>query len=204
MSLSPDLSTCQDEVVLVDQNDDELGTMEKLEAHRKGLLHRAFSVFVVNSRHQMLLQQRAAHKYHSGGLWTNTCCSHPRPGESILAAASRRLQEEMGLACELKAGFRFLYKSELDQGLTEHELDHVLVGVTDAEPMINPDEVARWRYEDLSALREQLASSPEHFTVWFRIALNQMEKLFGRLDSIDFANARTIPAIQPYWQPGPA
>jgi isopentenyl-diphosphate delta-isomerase len=126
-------------VVLVDEQDQAIGQLEKMEAHRMGLLHRAFSVLIFNTKGELLLQQRAAHKYHSPLLWTNSCCSHPKPGETITAAATRRLQEEMGMSAQLKAAFHFIYKAKLDQGLTEHELDHVVIGYTKLTLLSLPD-----------------------------------------------------------------
>ena len=163
-------------VVLVDTEDRVLGEMEKLEAHEKGALHRAFSVFVVNEAGQLLLQQRAWSKYHSGGLWTNTCCSHPRPGESVDAAAERRLMEEMGMRCDLSPAFHFVYRSELDQGLVEHELDHVFIGRSSAVPVVNPEEVAGYRYADWDDVEREMAEAPERFTVWFRICFAEVRR----------------------------
>lgn len=158
-------------VILVDESDREVGTEDKERAHREGRLHRAFSVFVFNSRGEMLLQRRARGKYHSPGLWTNTCCSHPRPGESVAAAARRRLREEMGMECELRGAFPFLYRAELDGGMTEHEYDHVLVGECDRDPVPDADEVEEWAWVDPEALRSRVEEDPESYTYWFRIAL---------------------------------
>lgn len=163
-------------VVLVDAYDNEVGTMEKMEAHEKGILHRAFSVFVFNSNDELLIHRRALEKYHSGGLWTNTCCSHPRPGEELSSAAHRRLVEEMGFDCELHHAFSFIYHAELDKGLAEHELDHVFVGVFNGEPNINKDEVCEWRYVGLTELSEEMQNHPEIFTEWFKIALPIVKK----------------------------
>ena len=135
-----------EKVILVDKTDHQIGEMEKQEAHIKGLLHRAFSIFIFNSKGEVLLQQRAFHKYHSGGLWTNTCCSHPRNGETTIQAANRRLMEEMGMSCVLTEEFSFIYKAKLDNDLYEHELDHVLFGTTDLLPQINKEEVADYKY----------------------------------------------------------
>ncbi|MFN5183634.1 MAG: isopentenyl-diphosphate Delta-isomerase [Bacteroidota bacterium] len=161
------------QVILVDNNDFELGTMEKIEAHEKGLLHRAISVFIFNSDGKMLLQRRAKHKYHSGGLWTNTCCSHPYPGEKIMNAAKRRLKEEMGMECELTSAFSFIYKVNLDKGMTEHELDHVFIGTTNSTPEINREEVEDFKYLSIEETEKLIRSNPEDFTEWFKIALNQ-------------------------------
>jgi len=157
-----------EEVILVDENDREIGTMEKMEAHRNPLLHRAVSVFIVNSKGEWLLQQRALNKYHSNGLWTNTCCSHPRPGETNLETAKRRLLEEMGMNTELKEIFDFIYCESLDNELTEYELDHVFVGITDQKPNINTDEVLNWKYVSYEELKNDLSEFPERYTVWFR------------------------------------
>jgi len=158
-------------VVLVDELDNELGLMEKMEAHEKGLLHRAFSVFTFNDKGELLLQRRAFSKYHSGGLWSNTCCSHPRSGETAIDAAHRRLQEEMGFDCELTKVFDFIYKKELDQGLTEHELDHVFIGTYNGETKINPDEVHEVKSIPLDELSTDIVEHPEHYTEWFKICL---------------------------------
>ena len=158
-------------VVLVDENDVEMGVMEKQEAHEKALLHRAFSVMVFNEKKELLLQQRAFAKYHSGGLWTNTCCSHPRPGESAISAAHRRLKEEMGFDCELQAHQTFVYKAPFENGLTEHEFDHVFVGKFNQDPQFNLEEVASFQWLSLPDLQVQLLDNPEKFTVWFRIIM---------------------------------
>ncbi len=157
-------------VILVNEQDEPVGTMEKLEAHQKGLLHRAFSVFIVNSAGEMLLQQRAQDKYHSGGLWTNTCCSHPLPGEDTLAASHRRLVEEMGFDCELKEVFSFTYRAEFDNGLTEHEFDHVLIGQYDGEIQPDSTEVMNYKFASPDEIRFLLLTEPETFTHWFHIA----------------------------------
>ena len=158
-----------EEVILVDENDTVLGLMEKMEAHEKGLLHRAFSVFVINSKNELLLQQRAQEKYHSGGLWTNTCCSHPRKNESNLEAAHRRLMEEMGFDCELSKLLDFVYRAELDKGLTEHEFDHVFVGHWEGIPNINQEEVANYKWVDVDVLEKDMEHQPEQYTEWFKI-----------------------------------
>ncbi|MDA9864114.1 isopentenyl-diphosphate Delta-isomerase [Flavobacteriales bacterium] len=163
----------EEHVVLVNTLDQNEGTMEKMEAHRVGRLHRAFSVFILNSRGELLLQQRAHHKYHSGGLWTNTCCSHPREGEDTIEAGQRRLTEEMGMQCQLEKGFDFIYRSELDGGLVEHEFDHVLFGMSDVKPTPNPDEVAGYRYVSFADLRLEMSANPNGFTTWFRICFER-------------------------------
>lgn len=161
-----------EQVILVDKNDVPTGQMEKLEAHQKGLLHRAFSVFIFNSKNELLLQQRAKGKYHSAGLWTNTCCSHPRMGENNLDAANRRLDEEMGMTCDLKYAFNFLYKADFEDGLTEHELDHVFIGYSDVQPIINREEVESFRYTSLDSLQEDIKNHPNHYTSWLKICLD--------------------------------
>ncbi|RZL15835.1 MAG: isopentenyl-diphosphate Delta-isomerase [Pedobacter sp.] len=163
-----------EKVILVDKNDLPTGQMEKMEAHQKGLLHRAFSVFIFNSKNELLLQQRAKTKYHSGGLWTNTCCSHPRFGESNSAAAKRRLKEEMGMECVLEYGFSFTYKAEFADGLVEHEFDHVFFGRSDDTPVINSLEVESYKYIDIVTLKSQIKATPEIFTPWLKICLERV------------------------------
>lgn len=164
----------EEQVILVDVNDAPKGHMEKLEAHRKGFLHRAFSVFIFNSKNELLLQQRAINKYHSGGVWTNTCCSHPRIGEDNLSAAKRRLTEEMGMSCDLAYKFNFTYKADFEDGLIEHELDHVFFGVTDDLPKINRDEVQDCRYLDLELLKIDILHHPKDYSPWLRICLDMV------------------------------
>ncbi len=170
------LMTKEEMVILVDRNDRETGTMEKIEAHEKALLHRAFSIFIFNDAGQMMLQRRSLTKYHSPGLWTNACCSHPRPGEGLEEATQRRLVEEMGFSCPLEKAFHFIYRAEFAHGLTEHEFDHVFTGRYNADPDINPDEVAEWRWVSVPELLEDVRNKPEDYTVWFRIALREMEQ----------------------------
>jgi len=158
------------EVILVDENDQQTGVMEKLEAHRKGLLHRAFSVFVLNSEGEMLLQKRAWNKYHSPGLWTNTCCSHPMPGELTIDAASRRLMEEMGFSCDLKEIESFKYHAPFDNGLIEHEYDHILIGHHNGQVLPDPGEVCEHQWLYLDDIEDQLKINKDAFTFWFRIA----------------------------------
>lgn len=158
----------EDLVILVDKNDVQQGTMPKLEAHQKGALHRAFSILVFNHKNEFLLQQRAIGKYHSEGLWTNTCCSHPKPGEDTIDAAHRRLREEMGFNCDLSHGFSFLYNSPLDNHLVEHEFDHVYFGKYDGSLAPDPKEVMNTRWISFGSLQDQLAVTPHHFTYWFR------------------------------------
>ena len=164
-----------EKIIRVDEFDNEIGTMEKMEAHRKGLLHRAFSVLLFNSRGELLLQKRAKNKYHSGGLWTNTCCSHPLPHESIQEAARRRLKQEMGIDLLPTFAFKFIYKTNLDQSLIEHEFDHVYIGVFDGIPMINKDEVEEWKFMNLNSLRKDINQFPESYTTWFKMIINHPE-----------------------------
>ncbi|MBT8290254.1 MAG: isopentenyl-diphosphate Delta-isomerase [Muriicola sp.] len=159
----------EEKVILVNQNDEEIGTMPKMEAHEKAVLHRAFSVFIMNTKGETMLQQRAAKKYHSPLLWTNTCCSHQRLGETNLQAGKRRLQEEMGFQTELKELFSFIYKAPFDNGLTEHELDHVMVGYYEGDPEINPEEVEAWKWMKPDDIRNDIQTSPESYTAWFKI-----------------------------------
>jgi isopentenyl-diphosphate delta-isomerase len=164
----------EEDVVLVDEDDRELGTASKLSVHFDGRLHRAFSVFVLDGRQRILLQRRAEGKYHSGGLWSNTCCGHPRPGETVDAAARRRLGEEMGLECDLQRAFSFLYRVELGDGLIEHEFDHVLVGHFDGQPTPNLSEVEAWQWIEPTELRTTLDSQPDRFTAWLPLALEKL------------------------------
>lgn len=165
-----------EEVVLVDEHDREIGLMEKIEAHEKALLHRAFSVFIFNENGEMLLQQRAFTKYHSGGLWTNACCSHPRQNEEVMQAAQRRLQEEMGFTTELKKAFSFTYKAAFDNGLTEHEFDHVFIGTYNGVINFNKDEVHRYKYVSIAQIENMLALNPPDYTVWFKIAFEKVKE----------------------------
>jgi len=162
------MNALEEKVILVDSSDRQVGIAEKLQAHQDGLLHRAFSIFVLNSQGQLLLQRRAKHKYHSGGLWTNTCCSHPRPNEMTLDAAHRRLQEEMGFDCELQEIFSFVYQAKLDHELTEYEFDHVLLGYCDREPVLNPEEAEDWKWIDLKVLQADIQKNPQSYTYWLR------------------------------------
>ncbi len=165
-------------VILVDKNDKFMSMMEKMEAHEKAKLHRAFSVFIFNTKGELLLQQRAGHKYHSPHLWTNTVCSHPRQGEKTIDAAHRRIVEEMGFDCEFNEVFSFVYKADVGQGLTEHEFDHVFIGISDDLPIINPDEVGGWKYIKLETLEIDVNDNPEIYTVWFKIALAEVLEYF--------------------------
>lgn len=164
-------------VQLVDEKDRELGTMEKMEAHVKGALHRAISVFLFNSNGDMILQQRASSKYHSPGLWSNACCTHPRPGELPKDAAVRRLQEEMGLSCSITYKTSVLYRTNVGDGLTEHELDHIFTGVYDDHPVINESEVSSWKYMSRESIDENIVKSPDIFTPWFPILYNKLKPI---------------------------
>jgi isopentenyl-diphosphate delta-isomerase len=163
----------EEHVILVDEHDNQLGLMPKMEAHEKAVLHRAFSVFIFNSDGDLMLQQRAAHKYHSPLLWTNTCCSHQRDGESNTEAGKRRLVEEMGFSTELKEVFSFIYKAPFDNGLTEHELDHVMVGYFDGVPEVNSEEVASFKWMSLEAIKEDIELHPNLYTAWFKIIFKE-------------------------------
>ena len=165
-----------EQVILVDEKDTHVGVMEKLEAHQKGVLHRAFSIVLFDSRGKILLQQRAPEKYHSGGLWTNTCCSHPRPDESIEAATSRRLREEMGIETSLEFRYKFIYKAQLGD-LIEHEYDHVFTGKFDGTPDVNPDEVANWKFVSPSDILEDIEKSPTRYSAWFQMIMHQLPGL---------------------------
>ena len=169
----------QEHVILVNESDEPQGTMEKIEAHEKALLHRAFSVFVFNDNKELMLQQRALHKYHSPGLWTNTCCSHQRMGEDSLSAGVRRLREEMGFETQLEFKGSFIYKAPFDNGLTEHELDHILVGHYNGTPQINPEEVASWRWISMDDLKTDINTHPEIYTVWFKIIFHKYCELIS-------------------------
>jgi len=159
-----------DRVLLVNNMDAPNGTADKLEAHRLGLLHRAFSIFIINNAGEILLQRRANTKYHSSDLWANTCCGHPQENESILIAASRRLNEEMGLICELRAVGNFYYKEPVGQGLIEHEIDHLFVGKFNGIPISNSSEVSEWRFLSMNSIEFLLEKEPENFAAWFPIA----------------------------------
>lgn len=170
-------------VILVDEQDNEVGFMEKIEAHEKALLHRAFSVFVFNDNNELMLQQRAKSKYHSPLLWTNTCCSHQRKGESNTSAGKRRLQEEMGFTCELEEVFSFIYKAPFDNGLTEHELDHVMIGKYNGEPVVNPEEVESYKWMKLEAVKNDIENNPDAYTAWFKIIF---EKSYEKIANFNF------------------
>ena len=163
----------EENVILVNQKDEQIGLMPKLEAHEKAVLHRAFSVFILNSKNEIMLQQRAHHKYHSPLLWTNTCCSHQREGETNIQAGSRRLFEEMGFETGLRELFHFIYKAPFDNGLTEHELDHVMIGYYEDEPKINSEEVENWKWMCIEDVRSDMQLHPEIYTVWFKIIFDE-------------------------------
>ncbi len=163
----------EEKVILVDKNDNPIGLMNKLEAHEKAALHRAFSVFILNDKNELMLQQRAHHKYHSPLLWTNTCCSHQRENENNIQAGTRRLREEMGFETELKEMFHFIYKAPFDNGLTEHELDHVMIGYYNDVPAINDDEVESWKWMKIEDIKNDMIINPDIYTVWFKIIFEE-------------------------------
>ena len=177
-----------DQLILVDEQDNPIGTCEKMEAHRKGLLHRAFSVFIFDAQGRMLLQQRALSKYHSGGLWTNACCSHPFPGEDNLTAATRRLQEELGFTTSLRKAFDFCYRAAFDNGLTEHEFDHVFVGQYEGTLEVNPQEVMDYCFLSLEEIENQLETRPDRYTEWFKIAFPRLRHWKQEQQSAPIAN----------------
>jgi len=160
-----------EKVILVDEKDNVIGEMEKMEAHQKGLLHRAFSILLFNSRGEILLQKRSTNKYHSGGLWTNTCCSHPLPAETMQEATRRKLKQEMGIDAKTEFAYSFIYKTALDKSLIEHELDHVFTGTFDGSPAINREEVEDWKFVDLNILRKDILQNPTAYTQWFKLIL---------------------------------
>jgi len=166
----------EEQVILVNERDEKIGLMPKLEAHQKGILHRAFSIFVYNDKNELMLQQRALNKYHSPGLWTNTCCSHQRDGETSLEAGKRRLQEEMGFTTPLKETNSFIYKAPFDNGLTEHELDHILVGNYNGIPKINQTEVASWKWMTLEQVQNDIQINPDDYTAWFKIIFDKFHQ----------------------------
>ncbi len=163
----------EEKVILVDTNDNPIGLMNKLEAHEKAVLHRAFSVFILNDNNELMLQQRAQHKYHSPLLWTNTCCSHQRENETNIQAGTRRLREEMGFETELKEMFHFIYKAPFDNGLTEHELDHVMIGYYNNMPDINKEEVESWKWMKIEDVKNDMITNPDQYTIWFKIIFEE-------------------------------
>ncbi len=172
------MTTHEDQLILVDESDTEIGIMGKLETHEKGLLHRAFSIVVTNEKGELMLQKRTVTKYHSGGLWTNTCCGHPRDGEEVLHAAHRRLGEEMGFDCELRQATQFIYKVDLDKGLTEHEFLHVFIGKYQTVPVLNPEEADDWKWMSFENIEADIKENPDSYTFWFKI-------LFSKIRIID-------------------
>jgi len=174
-----------EKIIIVDENDNEIGSGEKTEVHKKGILHRAFSIFVFNSEGKLLLHQRAKKKYHSGGLWTNTCCSHPRVGEKLEEAVHRRLKEEMGFDCPLEEIFKFTYKAVFENGLTEHEIDHVFIGRFDGVPQPNKDEVEDWKWVNLDDLKTDMKAHPEKYTYWFKACI---DRVIDHIKNSDFFN----------------
>ena len=163
----------EEQVILVNENDEPIGLMPKLEAHQKAVLHRAFSVFVLNDKNEIMLQQRASEKYHSPLLWTNTCCSHQRSGETNIQAGTRRLFEEMGFETPLQELFHFIYKAPFDNGLTEHELDHVMIGKYNQAPKVNSEEVESWKWMSIDDIKTDMIQNPAIYTVWFKIIFNE-------------------------------
>ena len=172
----------EENVILVNENDEQIGLMPKMEAHEKAVLHRAFSVFVFNDDNELMLQQRAMDKYHSPGLWTNTCCSHQRAGETNIQAGKRRLQEEMGFVVDLQESISFIYKAPFENGLTEHEYDHILIGKYNDRPNINLEEVANWKWMPLEAVRKDMILHPQLYTEWFKIIF---EKFYEHINILD-------------------
>ncbi|HUH46985.1 MAG TPA: isopentenyl-diphosphate Delta-isomerase [Arenibacter sp.] len=163
----------EENVILVNQQDEQIGIMLKMEAHEKALLHRAFSVFIMNDKGETMIQQRAAHKYHSPLLWANTCCSHQRVGETNIEAGKRRLKEEMGIETELRELFSFIYKAPFDNGLTEHELDHVMVGYHNGDPILDPEEVAAWKWMRPEDIKKDISAAPDKYSAWFKIIFDK-------------------------------
>lgn len=169
----------EEQVILVNERDEKIGLMPKLEAHQKGILHRAFSVFIINDNNELMLQQRAMNKYHSPGLWTNTCCSHQRDGETSVEAGKRRLEEEMGFNTPLKETGSIIYKAPFDNGLTEHELDHILIGNFNGIPEINQAEVSSWKWMTLEQIQKDIRINPDDYTAWFKIIIDKFHKNFS-------------------------
>jgi len=172
------MNDANEKVVLVDENDNEVGTMDKLTVHHQGVLHRALSVFVFDPDGKLIIQRRALHKYHSPGKWANTCCSHPRVDENVEKAAHRRLMEEMGFDTRLKKVFSFVYKADVGDGLIEHELDHVLIGTFDGQPKVNPDEVDTWKAIDMNDLKQDVRANPEDYAEWFKIIFERVDEFY--------------------------
>lgn len=186
-----------DDIILVDGSDSQIGTGEKMNVHRCALLHRAFSILIYNEKGEMLLQRRAAFKYHCPGLWTNACCSHPRPGEDLIAAAERRLKEEMGFIVPIKkTGLEFIYKIKVGD-LTEHEYDHVLKGLFDGEPILNPEEADAYKWISLKNLIEDMETNPQNYTPWFKLIIGQGDHLAGeKIKGLERYEVKKQPADQ--------
>ena len=176
LDLQAQLVMDKQQIVLVNESDEPIGIMKKMEAHEKGLLHRAFSVFIFDANGKMLLQQRAAEKYHGAYLWTNACCSHPLPGEELMVAAERRLREELGFTTELHRIFSFIYKAQVENNLVEHEFDHVFTGQYEGKILPAPGEVSNYYYETMEQIKSEIEATPERFTAWFKIAFPEIEK----------------------------
>jgi len=176
----PEYKDKEERVILVDKNDKEVGVEGKIRAHKDGKLHRAFSIFILNLNGQLLLQKRAKSKYHSGGLWANTCCSHPRAGESILKTAHRRLKEEMGFDCDLKEIFSFIYEVKFDNGLFENEYDHVFIGNFNGTPNPNPEEVEEWKWVDLEELKNDIIENPDDYSYWLKASIDKVISYLGK------------------------
>ena len=172
------------QLVLVDENDNQIGLGDKMEVHQTGVLHRALSIFLFDTNGNWILQQRALTKYHSAGLWTNTCCTHPYPKEETIVAAKRRLKEEMGMDCELNFAFKFLYKAKLDSGLIEHELDHVFIGITNKIPEPNELEVCSWKKLDYMSIKKELNENPENYTEWFKLMFEKINTNFQKRTNV--------------------
>ncbi len=175
----------EEQVILVNELDEQIGLMPKMEAHEKALLHRAFSVFIFNDKNELMLQQRALTKYHSPGLWTNTCCSHQREGESNIEAGTRRLQEEMGFTTDLRDTISFIYKAPFDNGLTEHEFDHILLGHYNEEPKLNKEEAHAYKWVSLDEVKKDINTNPEIYTAWFKIIF---DKFYDYINITDESN----------------
>lgn len=168
-----------EQVILVDADDNPIGTMEKMQAHREGRLHRAFSILIFNTQRQLLIQKRAVGKYHSAGLWTNTCCSHPQPSETMEAATRRRLRQELGIDLQPAFEYKFIYRAALGNNLTEHELDYVFSGTWNKDPVVDAAEISDWKYIDVGALRDDIMDHPEKYTHWFKLIVGHPQ--FGSL-----------------------
>ncbi len=164
----------EEHIILVDENDNPIGEEEKLKAHLEGKRHRCISIFIFNSKGELMLQKRALGKYHSGGLWSNTVCGHQRPGEGTISACHRRLKFEMGFDCEMQEAFVFEYHAELDKGITEHEIDHVCFGNYEGSPVPNSDEVGDWKWMDMNELAEDIEKDPGRYTFWLKVALSKV------------------------------